>query len=261
MKKMWILLCCFFLVSCVQSNTSLNMDVANDVEEVQSNEENVLDRDEEHNDVLGHLIMPTELFTESNSISDHVYPPAYGYTAKLNNIAIDYEQNLKVLEVGPKWTKVRIEGYVPTWNLQINNKVEYMQGNYYVHQETDLYLTGEELYPLAHIQKGRAVQTKYEMGEWVYVKFYANWDANAFNFGWMKKDTLGSFEDLDSVIGLEIKISADSDTYKILKEDMYYQDEFWGKIHSEDVLTYEISMPGAYLITVPKEDIIFLGDE
>lgn len=205
-----------------------------------------------------------EMYAQIEKFDGRVGKPAYGPIAELNPFAINIEKILKVVEEGEHFSKVQLEGYIPTWYLKKDQStnITSVYDEKYVITDTVLYLSpNEDDEILRDIRRGRAAKVKYEFNDWYYVSLLFTTDACDFHNGWIKKSDTGNIHEFQSMIGVDIKLVEGSTAYQKAR-DAYGVDfeELWGYILAEDENTYSVILPGAYGLEANKSEVYFIGN-
>lgn len=211
------------------------------------------------NEVESTNLRECELFLyDSYANGEMLSVPAYGPLATLNPYAVNISSAMNIISQDEHLTKVRIEGYIPTWYIDKDKNVKSYEQNRYIINDCELYLSPNADDKLVNkLAKGDAVKVKYEYEGWKYISLYLRSDSNEITNGWVDEKYLGSIDDLDSIIGINVKIKKGSkcqDGENILEVN----ENMWGKIFEEKEESYMISLPGAWLLEVNKSDVEFL---
>lgn len=205
-----------------------------------------------------------DLYGKINELNGEVMRPAFGHTAQLNPSAINIEKSMRILERGSSYTKISIEGYIPTWYLRGDQPIGLRSicEDAYILEDSLLYLSpNKEDKLLGSIREGKAVKILYQYNEWYYIKCYVNNDANVFGKGWIEQSKVGNKAQFETVLGIEVKLKNGSEGYKKVQAIVGERNkELWGYIFSENKDTYTISFPGAYSEDIDKFDVIFIDN-
>ncbi len=245
-----------------------NLDLKNEIndylkENKQSSTKNTADKDskrEKINLVEGNIHMYAQLVKSD----DIVQKPSYGYIAELNPQALNIEQSIKIIESDSHFSKVQIEGYIPTWylNNELVSGLSSVHFDKYIISETSLYLSPDEKdYIIRKIRPGRAAKIIYELDDCYYISLYYNADACDFQNGWIQKKDTGDIDDFDSKVSLDVELVKETEAYDAVYEVYYYSfDEIWGVVLKENENTYSIGFPGAYGLEVDKTQVRFIDN-
>jgi len=190
--------------------------------------------------------------------------PAFGPVMTLHPSGINHTQGMQVLfEEDAYFTRVVVEGLVPTWYLEdkntANQEGEY-RGLYYVVDPGELKLTPEDQsLTLFELRRGSIGEVVDEWNHWVYIKMKRSPGAETLTEGWVKRGSLGKYEALegDGNIGIDVRVKL---AYFPDYIDTRYRKALWGTIYEESETHYGIAIGGGDAIEVPHEGIYsFIG--
>ena len=191
---------------------------------------------------------------------------ATGPSAYINPYGINNNNSrITVLSGGDEYfTKIKIEGYVPSWYITNDNPNIYFKNineeKYIIKETTAYYGASEDSGEVKVLSKGTAVEVKGEIDGWYYIRLM-NGNYSLYPEMWVNKECVGDFS--GDVINTEVKVR--EGTIGILKNDEeseeYILDSTMiGTIKSEDDKYYFVSFPGAFGLYIEKCDVEFLGD-
>ncbi|WP_317855767.1 hypothetical protein [Chakrabartyella piscis] len=187
------------------------------------------------------------------------------YTNQENNHSVEV-----IGEKGEYFTKIFIEGYIPTWYIRGVDDTESIEKlpseeKYMIVDDAVYFGASETSGIAAHLFCGDAVEVIGEYEDWYYIKQMD--DMSVFSSEmWVKKESVGDFEALeskvDTLLGVDVKLLegttvaygdfAENETFVLEKTRIGY-------IFDEDELYYYVSFPGTELLTVCKEGVQFIG--
>lgn len=188
--------------------------------------------------------------------------PAYGPLCKLNAYGINNTKAVKIISKENDFlTRISIEGVIPTWAIKDENisDITYIDNRImYFLNECDVFLTPEEnSESVFSVNKGNSVTVTAEYDEWYFITMNYSMGSNIFNYGWVKKSSLGYYDQFKSNIGLEVNVRKGSPIKYEGEEDVQIIKDYstWGRIMEETELEYVLAMPGASVATVEKKNV------
>lgn len=197
---------------------------------------------------------------------------AAGPVANINPHCLSVNpNNMKVLEVGDgNFTKISLEGYIPTWYLVQNESDKLEHYNHideekYILKETNAYYGGDENSGVLKVlPQYTAINIICEYNDWYYIKLL-HWNAVYNPEMWIKKDCVGllSASDLENPIGIEVRVEkGTSGLYVNGEGEQPYIFEYTnvGSIYDIDDINYYVLFEGTLLICLEKEDVQFMGE-
>lgn len=186
--------------------------------------------------------------------------PAYGPLCELNAYGINNTKAVKIIgKENDFLTRISIEGVIPTWAIKDENisDITYIDNRImYFLNECDVFLTPEEnSESVFSVNKGNSVTVTGEYDEWYFITMNYSMGSNIFNYGWVKKSSLGYYDQFKSNIGLEVNVRKGSPIKYEGEEDVQIIKDYstWGRIMEETELEYVLAMPGASVATVEKK--------
>ena len=195
--------------------------------------------------------------------------PAYGPLARLNSFGINRAIDKNMFKIVGKeneyFTRVSIEGFIPTWAIaediaKAENTVEYINDRImYVLNDGDIFLspTNNSMSVLS-CHRGNAVTVKGEYNDFYYIHINYHVDSNAPYYGWIKKSNLGYYDSFDSSIGLDVNLKKGSpmkigrNKEKVLTVKNH---STWGRIMEKTETEYHIRLPGATPAIINIKDV------
>ncbi|MCH4886280.1 hypothetical protein EZV73_01805 [Acidaminobacter sp. JC074] len=193
------------------------------------------------------------IYSSYSILNDYAEVPAWGPTFVINEYALEHSlesglTTIKVMDsVGEDLTRISIDGLIPTWYLQEHGNTYREFANpiqhRYVINEKDLLLTPKVDSKINQsLHKGNVVRLIGEYGEWYHVEKVLLVDANLLHTGWIKKEDVGYFEDLESKKYVEVR----------LKNAGEFR---WWWIDSETEDTYTLVTTGIKVIEINKDEV------
>lgn len=198
--------------------------------------------------------------------------PSFGYKADVNTSVQSDDNKVEIIEDNGEWAKISISGWIPKWYLTNDypkeNEIRHIYPNQkrtvkedchlsFIPEENDKVINPEIIksdYSGLKLKRGQVVELIYEYDEWYYVKRFILWDANDYTEGWVKKSYLVTFEELQPS---EVMIKKGTKIYDSNNELITLDENVYGRIRNEKDGWYEITLPGASLLRVKKEDITY----
>ena len=194
--------------------------------------------------------------------------PAYGPLARLNSFGINNAIDKNMFKIVGKeneyFTRVSIEGFIPTWAIAEDiSKAEHTVKNVsdkimYVLNDCDVFLSPtNNSMSVFSCHRGNAVTVKAEENDFYYIHIKYSKGSNALYYGWIKKSNLGYYDSFDSSIGLDVNLKKGSpmkvgrDKEVITVEN----DSTWGRIMEKTETEYHIGLPGATPAIVNIKDV------
>lgn len=162
------------------------------------------------------------------------------------------------------FTKIKIEGYVPSWYITNDNPNIYFKNineeKYITKETTAYYGASEDSGEVKVLPKGTAVEVIGEIDGWYYIRLM-NGNYSLYPEMWVNKDYVGDFS--GDAINTEVKVR--EGTIGILKNDEeseeYILDSTMiGTIKGEDDKYYFVSFPGAFVLYIEKNNAEFFED-
>ncbi|WP_312047729.1 hypothetical protein [Anaerotignum sp.] len=192
---------------------------------------------------------------------------ATGPIANINPYCINVNPNsIKIIESGDAYfTKISIEGYVPTWYLTQNDEninFKSISEEKYILDKTNAYYgANENSGAIKLLSKGTAIEVIGESNGWYYIKLLSEASVN-YPEMWVKKDFIGVLSTSGTVINMEVRVK--KGTVGILEnnevQSSYILDSTRiGKIQNENDTNYYVTFPGAFGLYIEKEDVEFIG--
>lgn len=174
------------------------------------------------------------------------------------------ESGITILDGGVEhFTKISIEGYIPTWYITRNDPnidFEYIETEKYIINETTAYYgASEDSGAVEILPKGTAIKVIGEYDGWYYITPLSD-NYSLYPEIWVKKDDVRDFT--DDVINAEVRVQ--EGTKGILKNsegdhDYILDRTMVGRIKSEDDAYYTIAFPGASILYFEKDLVEFIG--
>ena len=280
---------CFILVGSVcfnilqySMNNSLKSTISvyekelNSFEEILENDQNTIFDDEDKDDIdytQWYLKEVPSLYLHAyfGEVDDEWYSAA-GPEAIINPYGAntsgfrDADGNIKVLEGGNEYfTKISIEGYVPTWYLTQNDgdiNFEDINEEKYIIKETDAYYGADENSGLVKsLTKGTAIEIIGEYNDWYYIDLLSEY-SSFYPEVWVKKDSVGLLLVSDSLIDVEVRVEEGIEgLFEERKERPPYIFKYdsIGRIMDEDDMYYAVNFPGTLILYIEKDDVQFMG--
>lgn len=190
---------------------------------------------------------------------------AMGPVANLNPYGSNIsESGITILGGGDEhFTKISIEGYIPTWYLTENKSdinYKYIETEKYIIKETTAYYgASEDSGTVEILSKGTAIKVIDESNDWYYISPLSDY-YSLYPEMWVNKDDVGDFT--GDVINTDVRVQ--EGTKGILKNsegdhDYILDRTMVGRIKSEDDAYYTIAFPGASILYFEKDLVEFIG--
>jgi len=193
--------------------------------------------------------------------------PAYGPLAKLNSFGINNAIDKNMFKIVGKeneyFTRVSIEGFIPTWAIAEDiSKAEHTVKNVsdkimYVLNDCDVFLSPtNNSMSVFSCHRGNAVTVKAEENDFYYIHIKYSKGSNALYYGWIKQSNLGYYDSFDSSIGLDVNLKKGS-TIKIGRGEVQTVENHstWGRITEKTETEYHIRLPGATPAIINIRDV------
>ena len=201
---------------------------------------------------------------------------AAGPVANINPYCVNLNapNNMKVLEVGDgNFTKICLEGYVPTWYLtqdeaEAEIRLEYIDEEKYIIDETNAYYGADENSGLLKsLSKGTAIEVIGEHNEWCYINLLSDYSVYDSEM-WVKKDSIGLLSASDNIANIEVSVEKGTVgiSGNFQKQSPYIVDRTMiGRIWEAtdepyNETHYYVSFPGGWGLYIEKEDVRFMGE-
>lgn len=198
-----------------------------------------------------------EMFQEYNNFPSI---PAYGPLCELNAYGINCTGAVEIIDKENDFlTRVSIQGLIPTWAIENHDAVQYIDNEimYFVNDDEIYFTPEEESKSVFKAYTGASVTVTGEYDEWYFVTMNYNLDSNVFEYGWVKKSSLGYYDQFESNIGIEVNIKKGGFIrYEGQDElEQINNSSTWGRIMEETELEFVLAMSGASIARVEKKYI------
>lgn len=190
---------------------------------------------------------------------------AVGSIANINPYCIN--NNIGVITIlgggDEHFTKISIEGYIPTWYLTENKSdinYKHIETEKYIIKETTAYYGASENSGTVEIlSKGTAIKVIGESNDWYYISPLSDY-YSLYPEMWVNKDDVGDFT--GDVINTDVRVQGGTkgifENYEGRRE--YILDRTMvGTIRSEDDNYYYVTFPGAFGLYLEKDLVEFIG--
>lgn len=190
---------------------------------------------------------------------------AAGPIANINPYCINNSlSEITILGGGDEhFTKISIEGYIPTWYLTENKSdINYKHietEKYIINETTAYYGASEDSGTVEILSKGTAIKVIGESNDWYYISPLSGY-YSLYPEMWVNKDDVGDFT--GDVINTDVRVQVGTkgvfENYEGRK-DYILDRTIIGTIKSEDDTYYYVTFPGALGLYIEKDLVTFIG--
>ena len=110
------------------------------------------------------------------------------------------------------FTRISIEGIIPTWLIENDDTIDYIDNKImYITKSCKGFLTPtDNSISIFTMEKGSTVTITGKYADWYYIRVNYNNGSNTLDYGWIKDDSLGYYDEFNSNIGLEVNLKKGS---------------------------------------------------